>query len=47
MSFADYSAIAALDTLRERYNKAGKHLRVVHLSARSKKLLKRARIAHE
>ena len=47
LSFADYSAIAALDTLRERYNKAGKHLRVVHLSARSKKLLKRARIAHE
>ena len=44
LSFVDYSAIAALVTLRERYAKAGKHLRVLHLSERSKKLLKRARV---
>jgi SulP family sulfate permease len=42
LSFVDYSAIAALKTLRERYAKAGKHLRVVHLSERCKHLLKRA-----
>ena len=42
LSFVDYSAIAALKTLRERYAKAGKQLRVVHLSERCKKLLKRA-----
>ncbi|EPJ92728.1 SulP family inorganic anion transporter [Pseudomonas psychrophila] len=47
LNFMDYSAIAALDTLRERYRKAGKHLRVLHLSERSKKLLKRARVHHE
>jgi len=47
LNFVDYSAIAALDTLRERYRKAGKHLRVLHLSERSKKLLKRARVHHE
>jgi len=46
LSFVDYSAIAALDTLRERYSKAGKHLRVVHVSERCKKLLKRARVPH-
>lgn len=44
LSFVDYSAIAALVTLRERYAKAGKHLRVLHLSERCKKLLKRARV---
>lgn len=42
LSFVDYSAIAALMTLRERYSKAGKHLRVVHLSERCKQLLKRS-----
>ncbi len=42
LRFVDYSAVAALKTLRERYAKAGKHLRVVHLSERCKKLLKRA-----
>jgi SulP family sulfate permease len=42
LNFVDYSAIAALMTLRERYSKAGKHLRVVHLSERCKQLLKRA-----
>jgi SulP family sulfate permease len=46
LSFVDYSAIAALMTLRERYQKAGKHLRVVHLSERCKKLLKRAGVQH-
>ena len=42
LSFVDYSAIEALKTLRERYAKAGKHLRVVHLSERCKQLLRRA-----
>lgn len=46
LSFVDYSAIAALMTLRERYHKAGKHLRVVHLSERCKQLLKRAGAQH-
>ncbi|WP_425318056.1 SulP family inorganic anion transporter [Pseudomonas nitroreducens] len=46
LSFVDYSAIAALMTLRERYAKAGKHLRVVHLSERCKQLLKRAGAQH-
>ncbi|MEE5132219.1 SulP family inorganic anion transporter [Pseudomonas alliivorans] len=46
LSFVDYSAIAALKTLRERYAKAGKHLRVVHLSERCKRLLKRAGVQH-
>ncbi|MDU9401985.1 SulP family inorganic anion transporter [Pseudomonas sp. zfem004] len=46
LSFVDYSAIAALKTLRERYAKAGKQLRVVHLSERCKKLLKRAGEPH-
>ncbi|MBA4111617.1 MAG: sodium-independent anion transporter [Leptothrix sp. (in: Bacteria)] len=42
LNFVDYSAIAALKTLRERYQKAGKQLRVLHLSDRCKQLLKRA-----
>ena len=42
LSFVDYSAVAALRTLRERYEKAGKHLRVVHLSERCRQLLRRA-----
>ena len=46
LSFVDYSAIAALKTLRERYARAGKHLRVVHLSERCKQLLKRASVEH-
>ncbi|MEE4572669.1 SulP family inorganic anion transporter [Pseudomonas alliivorans] len=46
LSFVDYSAIAALKTLRERYAKASKHLRVVHLSERCKRLLKRAGVQH-
>lgn len=47
LNFVDYSAIAALRTLRERYNKAGKQLRVYNLSARCKQLLKRAGMASE
>lgn len=47
LRFVDYSAIAALNTLRERYSKAGKHVRIVHVSERCKKLLKRARAHHE
>ncbi|ACO80323.1 sulfate transporter [Azotobacter vinelandii CA] len=47
LSFVDYSAIAALKTLRERYAKAGKHLRVLHLSERCRQLLKRAGVHHE
>lgn len=45
LSFVDYSAIEALRTLRERYARAGKHLRVVHLSPRCRQLLKRAGVA--
>ena len=47
LSFVDYSAIAALKTLRERYLKAGKQLRVLHLSERCKQLLKRAGVQHD
>ncbi|SFY17940.1 MULTISPECIES: SulP family inorganic anion transporter [unclassified Pseudomonas] len=47
LSFVDYSAIAALKTLRERYAKAGKHLRVFHLSERCKQMLKRAGVHHD
>jgi SulP family sulfate permease len=46
LTFVDYSAIEALKTLRERYAKGGRHLRVVHLSARCKQLLKRAGVHH-
>ena len=42
LSFVDYSAIEALHTLRQRYARAGKHLRVTHLSERCKQLLRRA-----
>ncbi|MDB6061739.1 MAG: Sulfate permease [Verrucomicrobiaceae bacterium] len=47
LTFVDYSAITALKTLRERYSKAGKHLRVLHLSERCKQLLKRAGEQHD
>ncbi|AKK00386.1 MULTISPECIES: SulP family inorganic anion transporter [Pseudomonas] len=47
LRFVDYSAIAALMTLRERYSKAGKHLRVFHLSERCKQMLKRADAHHD
>ena len=42
LHMADHSAIAAMESLHERYEKAGKHLQVVHLSARSQALLQRA-----
>jgi len=42
LTFVDYSAIEALHTLRARYARAGKHLRVVHLSERCRQLLRRA-----
>jgi len=38
--------IKVLRTLRERYAKADKHLRVVHLSDRCKQLLRRAGLQH-
>lgn len=47
LSFVDYSAVAALKTLRERYIKTGKQLRVFHLSERCKKMLKRAGVDHD
>ena len=42
LHMADHSAIAALERLYERYEKAGKHLQVVHLSKRNELLLQRA-----
>ncbi|MDX8392300.1 MAG: SulP family inorganic anion transporter [Mariprofundaceae bacterium] len=39
---ADHSAIEAIDTLAERYNKAGKHLVLRHLSPECRALLKNA-----
>ncbi|MCI3204984.1 MULTISPECIES: SulP family inorganic anion transporter [Pandoraea] len=39
---ADHSAIVAFETLVERYRKAGRHLRFVHLSSRNQRLLERA-----
>jgi len=47
LRFVDYSAITALKTLRERYSKAGKQLRVFHLSERCKQMLKRAGVHHD
>ncbi len=40
LKFTDYSAIVALKTLRERYVKAGKLLRVIHLSEQCRQLLR-------
>ena len=42
LHMADHSAIAALEALYERYDKAGKHLQVTHLSKRNHDLLARA-----
>ncbi|WP_432240484.1 SulP family inorganic anion transporter [Herbaspirillum robiniae] len=42
LRLADHSAIAALDTLRERYARAGKRVRLDGLSARCERLLQRA-----
>ena len=42
LHMADHSAIAAIESLYERYEKAGKHVQVVHLSVRNQALLQRA-----
>jgi SulP family sulfate permease len=42
LHLADHSAIAALESLVERYEKAGKRLQVLHLSPRNLVLLQRA-----
>ncbi len=42
LHLADHSAIVAMESLYERYEKAGKHLQVVHLSKRNQALLQRA-----
>jgi SulP family sulfate permease len=42
LHLADHSAIAAMETLYQRYERAGKHLHVLHLSARNHALLQRA-----
>jgi len=42
LHMADHSAIAAIEALYERYEKAGKHLQVTHLSPRNQALLQRA-----
>ena len=42
LHMADHSAIAAMESLVERYAKAGKRLQVMHLSQRSESLLQRA-----
>lgn len=47
LSFVDYSAVAALRTLHERYAKAGKRVRVLHLSQRCKQLLRRGGMTDE
>lgn len=39
---ADHSAIVALETLAERYRKAGRRLRFVNLSSRNQRMLERA-----
>ena len=42
LHMADHSAIAAIEALYVRYDKAGKHLQVTQLSARNEALLQRA-----
>ena len=42
LHMADHSAIAAIEALYERYEKAGKHLQVMQLSGRNQALLQRA-----
>lgn len=42
LHLADHSAIAAIESLYQRYDKAGKHLQVTQLSARNEALLQRA-----
>jgi SulP family sulfate permease len=45
LHFADHSAIAALETLTQRYERAGKRLAVSGLSGRNERLLRRAGLA--
>ncbi|NRR31163.1 SulP family inorganic anion transporter [Oxalobacteraceae bacterium] len=45
LHMADHSAIATMQTLFERYGKAGKQLEVMHLSSRNQQLLQRAGVA--
>lgn len=42
LHMVDHSAIAAVEALYDRYERAGKHLEVANLSARSQTLLERA-----
>ncbi len=42
LHLADHSAIAAMESLYQRYEKAGRHLQVRHLSMRNQALLERA-----
>lgn len=42
LHMTDHSAIAAMESLYEKYEKAGKHLQVMHLSQRNRALLQRA-----
>ncbi|EJM96063.1 SulP family inorganic anion transporter [Herbaspirillum sp. YR522] len=46
LRLADHSAIAALETLRQRYVRAGRQLRIEGLSARCQQLLRRADAHH-
>ncbi|MGI4849259.1 MAG: SulP family inorganic anion transporter [Janthinobacterium lividum] len=45
LHFADHSAVAALESLRERYARAGKQVTLTGLSARCQQLLARAHVA--
>ncbi|WP_397452908.1 SulP family inorganic anion transporter [Pseudomonas sp. NA-150] len=45
LHFSDHSAIAALEALYLRYEKAGKQLEVINLSQRNRTLLRRANLA--
>ncbi|MGI4861756.1 MAG: SulP family inorganic anion transporter [Janthinobacterium lividum] len=47
LHLADHSAVAALEALHERYRRAGKQVRVVHLSARNQQLLTRAGVTNK
>jgi len=44
LHLADHSAIAALESLSERYAKAGKQLQLMHLSKRNQQLLQRVAV---
>ncbi|SAK82325.1 sulfate transporter [Caballeronia arationis] len=44
LRFADHSAIAAVEAINERYEKAGKQLTLTNLSVRCQRMLQRARV---